>query len=130
MIFVNLPITDLQRARDFYAGLGFTFNETFSDDSAACVVVSDRIFFMIMTRERFASFAPRPVGHPDKETSVLLALSRDSRAAVDNMTEAAVAHGGTDTGKVNDIEGMMYGRSFSDPDGNVIELVWMAPATA
>ncbi len=129
MIFVNLPVTDLARSRAFYAGVGFTFNEQFSDETTACVVISDAIFLMIMTRERFAGFAPRPVADPHTTTSVLVALSRDSRAAVDAFGEAALAHGGSDNDKTQDM-GFMYGRSFSDPDGHVLELVWMDPAAA
>ena len=123
-VFVNLPVTDLSRARSFYGALGFSFDERFSDDTAACVVVSENIYLMILTREKFATFTPRPVGNPSRDTSVLVALSRDTREAVDAFMAAGLAAGGRDNDKVQDI-GFMYGRSISDPDGNVIEVMWM-----
>ena len=123
-VFVNLPVTDLPRARRFYGALGFSFDERFSDDTATCVVVSESIFFMVMTREKFATFSPRPVGDPSRDTSVLVALSRDSREAVDAFMAAGLAAGGTDNDKVQDM-GFLYGRSISDPDGNVLEVMWM-----
>jgi len=124
-IFVNLPVADLPRARAFYAGLGLAFDERFSDDTAACVVVSEAIFLMLLTRPRFEGFAPRPVGDPAQATSVLVCLSRESREAVDAFVEAGLGAGGTDNHKVQDLGDAMYARSLSDPDGNVIEVVWM-----
>jgi uncharacterized protein len=129
MIFVNLPVTDLPRARAFYTGLGYTINEMFSDDTAACVVVSDSIFFMILTHAKFADFIDRPLGDPSKTVSVLCALTADSRADVDAFADRALAHGGRDNGKTQDY-GFMYSRSLSDPDGNVLEILWMDPAAA
>lgn len=123
-VFVNLPVADLARARAFWAALGFGFDDRFSDDSAACVVVSDRIFVMLLTRARFADFAPRPLGDPGQATMAILALSRDSRAAVDAFAEAAVAAGGTENRPPMD-HGPMYLRSVSDPDGHVLEAMWM-----
>jgi uncharacterized protein len=127
MIFVNLPITDLPRARAFYTGLGWTINEAFSDETAACVVVSETIFVMILTRPRFADFVDRPVGDPSSTVSALFALNMDSRDQVDAFAARAVAHGGRDNGKAQDL-GFMYSRSLSDPDGNVLEAFWMDPA--
>lgn len=129
MIFVNLPVSDLPRARAFHEGLGFTINEQFSDDTAACVVVSEHVYFMLLTHPRFAGFSPRPVADTQGTTSVLVALSRDSRADVDAFAAAAIAHGGTDNDKTAD-HGFMYSRSLSDPDGNVFEVFWMDPAAA
>ena len=123
-VFVNLPVTDLSRSRAFYAALGFSFDERFSDDTAACVVVSEHIFLMLLTREKFAGFTPRPPGDPSRDTSVLVALSRESREAVDAFMAAGLEAGGRDNGKVQDF-GAMYGRSISDPDGNVLEPMWM-----
>ena len=123
-IFVNLPVADLSRARGFYAALGFSFDERFSDDTAASVVVSENINIMLLTREKFATFTPRPVGDALRDTSVLVCLSRDSRADVEAFMEAGVKAGGTDNGKVQDF-GFMYGRSISDPDGHVLEPMWM-----
>ena len=123
-VFVNLPVTDLSRARGFYSALGFAFDERFSDDTAACVVISENVYLMVLTRDKFAGFTPRPAGDPSRDTSVLVALSRDSREAVDAFMEAGLRAGGTDNDKVQDY-GMMYGRSISDPDGNVLEPMWM-----
>ena len=124
LAFVNLPVTDLSRSRAFYAALGFSFDERFSDDTAASVVISEHIYVMLLTHEKFATFTPRPVGDPSRDTSVLLALSRDSREAVDAFMAAGLGAGGTDNDKVQDY-GFMYGRSISDPDGNILEVMWM-----
>jgi len=125
MIFVNLPVTDVARSRAFYAGIGFTFDDRFCDDTSACVVISDTIFLMIMEHEKFAGFAPKPTSDPATSTQHLLALSRDSRAAVDAIVEAALAHGGSDNDKTMEMGDFMYGRSFCDPDGHVFEPMWM-----
>lgn len=125
MVFVNLPVTDIRRARSFYGALGFSFDPRFQDETTACVVVSDTIYFMIMEHEKFQSFAPRPIADPATSTSVLIALSRDSRAEVDAFLHAALAHGGADNGKPQEMGDYMYGQSVSDPDGNVLEVMWM-----
>lgn len=129
-IFVNLPVSDLSRARGFYGAVGFAFDERFSDEDAACVVVSPAISLMLLARARFADFAPRPVGDPSRQTSVLVALSRESREAVDAFMTAGVAAGGADNDHTQEHGGWMYGRSISDPDGNVIEVLWMDAARA
>ena len=128
MIFVNLPVTDLARSRAFYEGLGFSINPQFSDDEGACVVVSEAIYLMILTQAKFARFAPRPVADTTAVSGPLIALSCDSRDDVLAMMDSALAHGGADNGSVQDMEGFMYGRSFSDPDGHVFEPFWMNPA--
>ena len=130
MIFVNLPVADVARSRAFYAALGFAINETFSDETTACVVISEHIYLMVLNHARFEGFAPRPRADTMASTAALLALSCDSRAAVDAMMDAALAHGGTDNDKLQDMEGFMYGRSFSDPDGHVFEPFWMTPEAA
>ena len=128
MIFVNLAVSDLDRARAFYAGLGFSFDEQFSDENTASVVVSDAIVVMLLTRERFADFVPGgTVGDPAAPTAVLNALSVDSRADADDMLSRALAHGGKPWQPAIDM-GVMYGTSFTDPDGHVWETVWMDPA--
>ncbi len=124
MIFVNLPVSDVEASQRFYEALGFIVNPKFSDDTAKCIVVSDTIYLMILNREKFASFAPRPVADTRATTSVLVCLSRNSREAVDEITRRAVNAGGIDNEKVQDY-GFMYGRSFCDPDGNVFEVMWM-----
>ncbi len=124
MIFVNLPASDIARARAFYAGLGFTFDERFCDAGSLMVRVSDAIHLMLLDRERFASFSPRPVA-PEGTVGALVCLSRDSAEAVVEFVAKAVAHGGTDNGKTQEMGDYMYGRSVSDPDGNVLEIMWM-----
>ena len=124
MIFVNLPVTDVAASRRFYQALGYTINEQFSDATAACVVLSETIYFMILNHDRFQGFATQPLADPAKGTSVMLALSQDSRAAVDALTEAAVAAGGSEPKAAQDM-GFMYARTFHDPDGNVLEGFWM-----
>ncbi|MBS1303957.1 VOC family protein [Loktanella sp. SALINAS62] len=126
-IFVNLPVTDLNRSRAFYEALGFTINPQFSDKTGNCVVVSDTICLMILTHAKFAAFSPRPIADSHAQTASLVALSCDSRAEVEAMTNAATAHGGTDNGTTQDMPDFMYGRSFSDPDGHVFEPFWMNP---
>lgn len=130
MIFVNLPITDVARSSTFYGGLGFTFNPQFSDDSTASYVVSDTITIMLLTREKFAGFCTKPVGDPAKETSAIIAFSADSRAEVDAFGAAVLAGGGADNDRPQVMGDYMYGRSFSDPDGNVLEIMWMDVAAA
>ena len=127
MIFVNLPVADIARSRTFYQALGFTINEQFSDETTACVVISDTIFLMILNHERFAGFATLPRADTGKSTAALIALSRDDRAAVDAMMAAALATGGSEPKPAAD-HGFMYQRTFMDPDGNVFEPFWMDPA--
>ncbi len=129
MIFVNLAVADLDRAKAFYAGLGFSFNEQFSDEKTASVVISDAIVVMLLTRERFADFVPGgTVGDPAAPTAVLNALSVDSREEADDLLSRALANGGKPWQPALDM-GSMYGTSFTDPDGHVWETVWMDPAT-
>ena len=129
MIFVNLPVTDIARSRRFYEALGWTINEKFSDASGACVVVSDTIYLMMLTHEKFAGFATKPLADPATSTAVMTAFSADSREAVDALTEAALKNGGREPKPAMDM-GFMYGRTFHDPDGNVLEAFWMDPAAA
>jgi predicted lactoylglutathione lyase len=128
MIFINLPVADLDRAAAFYAALGFGFNEQFSDERTASVVISDQIVVMLLTRDRFADFVPGEVGNPGEATSVINALSVESREEADELLSRALASGGRPWQPAQD-DGFMYGTSFSDPDGHVWETVWMNPAT-
>lgn len=129
LIFVNLPITDVARSRQFYEGIGFAINPMFSSDEALCVVISEQIFLMALQRAYFETFITRPIGDPARTASALIALSRDSRAEVDAITEAALAHGGSEPRPVQDL-GFMYSRAFCDPDGNWFEPMWMDPGAA
>lgn len=126
-IFVNLPVTDVARSRLFYQALGYTINEKFSDATAACVVLSDTIYFMILNHDRFQGFASKPMADPAKGTAVMIALSQESRDAVDAISAAALKAGGSEPKPAQDL-GFMYSRTFHDPDGNVLEPFWMDPA--
>lgn len=124
MVFINLPSADVARARAFYAGLGYSFDERFCDAQSLFVGVSETIHLMLLERERFASFSPRPVA-PEGTVGALVCLSMPSAQAVDDFVGRAVAHGGTDNGKVQEAGDFMYGRTVCDPDGNVLEVMWM-----
>lgn len=130
MIFVNLPVSDLAASRHFLEALGAANEPRFSDDTASCMVMSDSIFFMLLTHDRYRQFTPLPIADATRASGALIALSRDSREAVDRAVEAGVAAGGSpDPGPVQD-HGFMYGRSLLDPDGNHFEVFWMDPAAA
>lgn len=126
-IFVNLPTTDLDRSVSFYKALGFENNPHFTDDTAACMVWSEAINVMLLTHEKWRTFTSRPIP-PATSSEVLLAISCDSREAVDAMNEAAAKNGGTaDINPKQDL-GFMYNRNLADPDGHVWEAMWMDPA--
>lgn len=126
MIFVNLPVKDLSATRAFWSGLGYTFNETYSDDNCCCMVVSDAIYAMFLRTEFFATFTDRPVADGLTSTQVLLCLTEDSRDGVDALVDEAVRAGGKEVREPMDGNGM-YGRSFADPDGHIWEIMWSAP---
>lgn len=129
MIFVNLPVKDLAKSMAFFEALGFSFNPQFSDETGACMVISDTIFAMLLTHEKFAGFSPKPIADTQKTTEVLIALSRDDRAAVDAIVKAALTAGGSTFNEPQD-HGFMYGHAFRDLDGHVWEVFWMDPAAA
>ncbi|WP_435239656.1 VOC family protein [Streptomyces sp. YPW6] len=129
MIFVNLPVKNLETTVGFFGKLGYTTNPAFSDDKTACLVISDTIFAMLMTKERFKEFTKKDVVDASTATEVILALSADSREKVDELADAALASGGSPAGETQDL-GFMYGRSFQDPDHHIWEVVWMDPAAA
>ena len=129
-MFVNLPVTDLERATTFYTAIGFTINPMFTDHNAACVIVEDgHSYFMIHTREYFQTFTKLPIGDPAVNPSASAAIFLDSREAVDAAVTAGVEAGGTEPGPAADY-GFMYQRGVSDPDGNVIDFGWMDPVAA
>jgi len=124
-IFVNLPVADLPKAKAFYEAIGAVNNPQFSDDTAACMVVSDTIYVMLLTHSKWATFTKKPIVDAQAASEVMLCLSADDRAAVDNMVKAASAHGGkADVNPVQD-HGFMYGRSFEDVDGHIWEIMFM-----
>ena len=125
MIFVNLPVQDLDAATRFYEAIGCVKNEQYSDTKASNMVWSDAIVFHLLTRDYFATFTPKPVADAKGTSEVLLCLSCDSRNEVDALTKTASASGGrADVREPLDM-GFMYNRTFEDPDGHVFELVWM-----
>lgn len=124
MLFVNVPVADLQASMAYYKAQGFDHNPQFTDDTAACIVISDTIYVMVLTHEKFAQFSSKPIPDSKSQTSALYALSRDSREAVDQIAEAGIKAGGTETRDVMDY-GFMYSRAVADLDGHTWEYVWM-----
>jgi predicted lactoylglutathione lyase len=128
MIFVNLPVKDLALATRFYEAIGCRKNAQFSDANASSMVWSDTITFQLLTRDYYATFTSKPIADAHKASAMLIALSRDSRAEVDAITEAAAAAGGKADIRERQDMGFMYLRTFEDPDGNVFEPMWMDAA--
>ena len=127
MIFVNLPVSDLNASMAFYASLGFENNPHFSDDTAACMVWSEAIHVMLLTHGKWRQFTDRPIP-PKTSSEVMLALSLENREAVDRMNQIAAQNGGTaDINPLQDL-GFMYNRNLADPDGHVWEAFWMDPS--
>jgi predicted lactoylglutathione lyase len=127
MIFVSLPVTDLGASIAFYKALGFEQNSSFSDETAASMVWSETIQVMLLTHAKWRTFTERPLS-PAGTSKVMLALSLDSREAVDRMNQAAAAHGGqADVNPVQDLS-FMYGRDLADPDEHLWGAMWMDPA--
>ncbi|MDK3021010.1 VOC family protein [Cupriavidus taiwanensis] len=123
-IFVNLPVRDLQKSIAFFTQLGFSFNPQFTDDTATCMIVGENIFVMLLTEAKFRSFSPNEICDARKATEVLVCLSMETRARVDEMVNAAVLAGGNTYKPPMDL-GFMYGHGFQDLDGHVWELVYM-----
>lgn len=129
-MFVNLPVTDLERAKAFYSGIGFTINPLFTDHNAACVVVEeDHSYFMILVREFFQTFTELPIGDPSVNPTVATAIFLDDREAVDKAVADGIAAGGLEPRPASDF-GFMYQRQLTDPDGNILEFGWMDPVAA
>jgi len=129
-MFVNLPVTDLERAKAFYTAIGFSINPLFTDHNAASVVVEeDHSYFMILVREFFQTFTDLPIGDPAVNPSVSTAIFLDSRDAVDATVADGLAAGGSEPRAASDY-GFMYQRQLTDPDGNVLEFGWMDPVAA
>jgi predicted lactoylglutathione lyase len=130
MMFVSLPVTDLDRAKAFYEAIGFRINPRFTDHNAACVVVEeDHSAIMILTREFFQTFTDLPIGDPAVSPSGSTSIFFETREAVDAAAAAGLAAGGTEPRPATDY-GFMYQRGIADPDGNALEFGWMDPAEA
>lgn len=128
-IFLNIPTTDLERAKEFYTALGFTINPLFTDENAACVVLSDTIYFMVLTREYLGTFTDKQIIDPKTQAQVSIALTRDSREEVDAVLAKGLAAGGSEPRPAQDY-GFMYSRDLDDPDGNNLSFLFMEPAAA
>jgi len=126
LLFLNLPVADLPASRDFFAELGFEFNEKFCDDGAACMIVSDKAYVMLLARDRFAEFVTKPVADAAEATALTVAITADDRESVDAFVEAALAAGAGAAKEPQDY-GFMYQRSFHDLDGHHWEVAWMDP---
>lgn len=128
LIFINLPVADLDRSIAFYEAVGATKNPMFSDETAACMVVSDTIHVMLLTHDKWKGFTDRAIPDAHASAQVLLCLSEDSREAVDAVVARAAQAGGRADPNATQDYGFMYGRSYADPDGHIWETMWMDPA--
>ena len=126
LVFVNLPVQDLAAAKAFFGALGFSFDEKFTDDSCACMVISDKAYAMLIAEGRFADFTSKPIADARQSTEAIMCVSADSREDVDAFADQALASGGVAARDAMDY-GFMYGRSFHDLDGHLWEVMWMSP---
>lgn len=129
MLFVNIPVADLQRSKAFFAKLGFTFNPNFTDETAACMLVGEQASVMLLSHKKFAEFAKLPMADPATHTLALYCFSVSSREEVDAVAQAALAAGGVEVDGLEDY-GFMCSRSFYDLDGHGWQVMWMDPAAA
>jgi len=125
-MFVNLPVKDLKKTTAFYKALGFTFNPQFTDDTAACMIVSEHNYAMLLTHEKFKTFSSKPIPDAHKSTGVLIAISLDSKEAVDAMAAKANKAGGKEPRPKQD-HGFIVQRTFEDLDGHTWEPFFMDP---
>ena len=123
-IFINLPVTDLKSAMTFYTAIGFTNNPQFTDDTAACMVLTEEIYVMLLTQNKFKEFTKKEIGNTKKTASVINSLSVDSNEEVNAMVEKALKAGGKEPNEAKDY-GFMQQRSFEDPDGHLWEVLYM-----
>lgn len=126
-IFLNLPVKNLQKSITFFTALGYTFNLQFTDETATCMIISEDIYAMLLTHEKFQSFTPKPISDATKSTEVLICLTCESRAQVEEQIGKAIAAGGTTYSEPKDY-GFMYQHGFQDPDGHIWELFYMDPS--
>ncbi|MET8872435.1 VOC family protein [Nocardia sp. NPDC004604] len=129
MIFINLPVADLGRSKNFYEAIGWKVNQDFTDENAACIVIDDNICAMLLTRDFFTTFATRPIADTGATVGGAFALSLASAREVDILTEAALAAGATEElhedRRAEEAQVGMFGRTFIDPDGHQWEPFWM-----
>lgn len=123
-IFVNLPVKDLKQSIDFFTKLGYTFNAQFTNDDATCMVISETIYAMLLVEPFFKTFTAKEICDTSKNIEAIIALSCDSRAAVDEIVDKAAAAGAVLPRPADD-KGFMYTRSFEDPSGHLWEIFYM-----
>jgi len=124
-IFVNLPVKDLKKSMDFFTKLGFTFNLQFTDEKAACLIITENsIYAMLLTEPFFKTFTKKEIADATKTTEVLIALDAESREEVEELVKKAVAAGGSVYAEPQD-HGWMYQHGFADPDGHQWEILYM-----
>lgn len=126
LLFLNLPVADLTASRAFFEKLGFEFNEKFCNEGAACMVVSDQAFVMLLQRDRFAEFVTKPLADAHEATALTVAISAEDREATDSFADLALEAGAGPAKDPQDY-GFMYQRSFHDLDGHLWEVAWMDP---
>ncbi len=127
MIFISLPVRDLAASIGLYLAIGCTKNEQFSDENSACMNWSETISFMLLNHKAYSSFTEKPIGDARETSPMMIALTLDSREAVDAIVEAAAANGGKADPREEKDMGFMYQRTFEDPDGNLFEPLWLNP---
>lgn len=125
-IFVNLPVKDLGNSMAFFKAVGFSFNPQFTDKTAACMVMSDDIYAMLLTHDKVKEFTKKPIADARKTTELLTALAVENKAKVNELADKAIKAGGTEAYAPKDY-GFMFARSFEDPDGHIWEVFWMDP---
>lgn len=126
-IFVNLPVKDLEKSMAFFTAIGFSFNPQFTDKTAACMVMSEHIYAMLLTHDKVKEFTKKPIADAHKTLEVLTALAVENKATVNDLADRAMKAGGTETYSPKDY-GFMFARSFEDLDGHIWEVFWMDPA--
>lgn len=125
-LFVNFPVKDLDKSKEFFSKLGFAFNAQFTDQNAACMVISEDNYAMLLVEQFFKTFTKKEIADAKKSTEVLTALSAESKEKVDEMMSKALGAGAKEARDPQDL-GFMYGRSFEDLDGHIWEIFWMDP---
>jgi predicted lactoylglutathione lyase len=122
-LFINLPVADLRRATTFYSDIGYAVNPRFTDETAACIVLDEgHLYLMLLTHAAFARFTSKPIADASSTSEMILSISTESRAGVDELAEKALASGGTSSADPQDL-GFMYTRGFQDPDGHLWEIL-------
>lgn len=125
-IFINLPVKDLDKSMAFFKAIGFSFNPQFTDKTAACLVMNDDIYAMLLTHDKVKQFTNKPIADAHKTLEVLTALAVESKTKVNELADRAIKAGGTEAYSPKDY-GFMFARSFEDPDGHIWEVFWMDP---